>query len=131
MQRSAQANDRDWAAAPGFSYREADKTERGTRTYQVLTIGGSPYRKLIAINGEPLAPALRTHEEHKLTRTIAQRRNETKLEQDARVAVYQNGRSRDHLLISQLVSAFNFELLGQQQPGPRQVYVLQATPRPG
>ncbi len=131
VQRSAQANDRDWAAAPGFSYRESDKTVQGTRTYQVLMIAGSPYRKLIAINGEPLAPALRAHEEHKLTRTIAQRRNETKSERDARVAAYQNGRGRDHLLISQLVSAFNFELVGQQQLGPHQVYVLQATPRPG
>jgi hypothetical protein len=131
VQRSAQANDRDWAAAPGFSYRECDKTEHGTRTYQVLMVAGSPYRKLIAINGEPLDPALRTHEEHELTRTMAQRRNETNSQRDARVAVYQNGRRRDHLLISQLVSAFNFELLGQQQVGPHQVYVLQATPRPG
>ena len=131
MQRPAQANDRDWAAAPDFSYRESDKTEQGTRTYQVLMIAGSPYRKLIAMNGEPLAPASRTHEEHKLTRIMAQRRNETKSERDARVAAYQNGRRRDHLLISQLISAFNFELLGQQQLGPHQVYGLQATPRPG
>jgi hypothetical protein len=131
IQRSVEAGNRDWQAAVDYNYFERDRTESGTRTYQVLMIFGSPYRMLTAVNGQALTPAKRAEEQRKLDQTIARRRNESSAERDKRTADYQKDRQRDHLLLSQLVQGFDFKLLGQQRLGQRTVYVLQARPRPG
>jgi hypothetical protein len=131
IQRSVEANGRDWQAAPRYNYFERDRTGGGTRTYQVLMIFGSTCQKLVAVNGKALPPAGQAEEQHKLDQTIARRRNESPEERAGRVADYRKDRQRDHQLMNQLVEAFNFKLLGQQRLGQHTVYVLLATPRPG
>jgi len=131
IQRSVEANDRDWRAAPDYNHFEQDRTAGGTKTYQVLMILGSPYRKLVAVNGNTLSPAERSEEQHKLDQEIARRRSESPAQRAARIANYRRGRQRDHQLMSQLVQAFNFRPLGRQRLGQHSVYVLKATPRPG
>jgi len=131
IQRSVAANKRDWLAAPGYNYLERDRTPSGTRTYQVLMILGSPYQKLVAVNGKTLPPAAQAEEQGMLDQTIARRRNESSGERFERLADYRKDRQRDRQLLDQLVQAFDFSLLGRQRVGQRTVYVLQATPRPG
>ncbi len=127
---SAAANDRDWAAASNYSYMERDRTGHATKTYQVRMILGSPYQKLTAVNGQPLSAEEQAEAERKLAHEIEQRRNETPTQRQSRIAAYRQGRRRDHLLITQLVSAFNFKLLGEQTLAGHRVYVLDARPRP-
>jgi hypothetical protein len=62
MQRSVEATRADWMAAPQYSYKETDRGHGGSKTYEVRMIEGSPYNRLIAINGSPL-PAEREKEE--------------------------------------------------------------------
>ncbi|MGD0668597.1 MAG: hypothetical protein ABSB23_13630 [Bryobacteraceae bacterium] len=131
VQRSVEANTRDWQAAPGYNYFDRERTGNGTRSYQVLMILGSPYRRLVAINGKTLPPAEQAEEQRKLDETVGRRRNESPKERAERMASYRRDRRRDRQLMNQLVQAFNFRLLGEQRLGPRTVYVLQATPRPG
>ena len=131
VQRSVEANDRDWQAAPDFSYFDRERTGNGTRTYHVLMILGSPYRRLVAVNGKALAPAQQGEEQSNLDQAIAQRQNESPEQRTERMADYRKGRRRDHQLMNQLVQAFDFKLLGRQRLGRHSVYVLRATPRPG
>lgn len=131
IQHSVEANNRDWQAAPDYDYFERDRSERGTRTNQVLMILGSPYWRLVATNGKALPQAEQAEEQRKLDQTIVRRRNESSGERAERMADYRKDRQRDRLLMNQLVYAFDFRLLGQQMLGRRMVYILQATPRPG
>jgi len=131
IQRSAEANNRDWAAAPKYSYVERDRTGHGSKTYRVSMILGSPYRELVAVDGRPLPADQQAEEQRKLQQEVDRRRNETPAQHDARVAAYEEGRRRDHLLISQLTAAFNFKLVGRQTIAGRKVYVLQARPKRG
>ncbi|MGA8273375.1 MAG: hypothetical protein WB919_17565, partial [Candidatus Sulfotelmatobacter sp.] len=43
VQRSVEANKRDWEAAPGFDYCERDVGRTETKTYEDIMIFGSPY----------------------------------------------------------------------------------------
>lgn len=129
--RSVAANDRDWQAAPEYSYQERVRTDRGTESYQVSMVSGSPYRKLVALNGKPLLPAEQAEEDRKYQQAVEQRRRESPSEHAARLAEYEKGRQRDHAMISQLTQAFTFRLLGKEKLGGRSVYVLDATPRRG
>jgi hypothetical protein len=131
IQRSVEAYERDWKADPEYGYFERDVENGVTRTHQVRMIEGSPYYCLVAINDKPLSKEEQAKEEHKLQQAIAQRKGESPQQRAARIAQYEKDRKRDHLLMEQLTKAFKFTLEGEQKLGPHEVYVLQATPRPG
>lgn len=130
IQRSAGVINRDWEVAPDFNYFELDRTTEGTRTYDVTMILGSPYFRLIAVDGNPLSPPDQQTEQQKLDQASARRRHESPDERAQRIAKYQRERKRDHLLLEQLTRAFDFKLQGEQELAGYDVYVLQATPRP-
>ncbi len=132
IERSVEANARDWKAAPDYDNFERDRQPGGgTKTYQVMMISGSPYQRLVAVNGKPLPPEQQAQEQRKLEATIAQRKNESPSDRAERIAKYEKDRKRDHLLMEQLTEAFNFTLTGEQKLNGYDVYVLKATPRPG
>jgi hypothetical protein len=132
IQRSTEANRADWKATPNYDFRETDRGPGGhTRTYEVTMILGSPYERLIGVDGKPLLPQQKAGEEQKLEATIQERERESAEERAERVASYEKNRSRNHVLMDQLTLAFDFKLLGEQQLGPYKVYVLKATRRPG
>jgi hypothetical protein len=132
VQRSVEANAADWKAAPEYDYFERDKQPSGgTRTYEELMIQGSPYERLIAVNGKPLPPELQTKEQQKLQSALVQRRSEPTQDRAERIARYEKTRRRNHLMMEQLTRAFDFTLVGRQKLGAYDVYVLKARPRDG
>jgi hypothetical protein len=132
IQRSVEANRRDWMAAPHYSYREQDsRPNGGSKNYQVTMILGSPYNRLVAIDGEPLSPAAQRRQEQLLKATTAHRGTESPSQRAARTAEYQKERRRDRLFLDQLTAAFNFKLTGREQLNHRETYVLKAVPKPG
>ncbi len=132
IERSVQANDRDWQLAPEYSYFETDRGEDGkTMTYEVIMILGSPYQRLVDVHGEPLSPEQQQQEQRKLEQVIAARSKESPRQRAQRIAKYEKERKSDHLMMEQLTKAFDFTLEGTQKLGPHQVYHLKATPRPG
>lgn len=131
IRKSAEANNRDFAADPQFDYYERDKVGGGSRTYQVTMLYGSPYQRLIEINGNKLNSAQESQQQEKFNQAVARRKSESVQQRNARIAKYEAGLRRDHNMLSQLSDAFNFTLQGEQQFGERRVYVLKATPRRG
>lgn len=129
--RSVAANNADWKAEPEYSYRERVRKEGGTRTYKVMMILGSPYKRLVLVNGKPLSAEQDAEQERELAKTIAERRAESPAQRAQRIAAYEKDRKRDHALMDQLTVAFDFKLLGQRRLGDYDVYALRATPRPG
>ncbi len=130
IERSLQANTQDWNAAPGYDYFERDRQPGGgTRTYEEMMILGSPYHRLVAMDGVALPQWQQRQEQQKLASMLIQRRNESVSERAERIAKYEKDRKRDRLLMDQLTKAMNFVLVGEQELKGRQVYVLKATPR--
>ena len=132
IQRSLEANAADWKAAPEYDFFERDQQSGGgTKTYEDLMILGSPYERLVAVNGKPLSPEQQAQEQRKLEATIVRRRNESALERAERIETYEKDRKRDQMLMDQLTKALDFTFLGEQKLDGHDVYVLKATPRPG
>lgn len=131
IQRSVEANNRDWDAAPRFDYTERDKEGNGTKTYVVTMLYGSPYERLIEINGNRLSGAKEREEQKKYDTAVAERRNEPPGKRAARIGKYEADRKRDQTLTEQLTKAFDFTLVSDQEIKGRKVYVLKATPRKG
>jgi len=131
IQRASQASDRDWNAAPRFDNSERDRNKDGDKTYAVTMLYGSPYDRLIAVNGHPLDDAKQKEERERYEKAVAQRQHESADERSQRIARYQADRKRDHTLIQQMTTAFDFHLAGKRRLNGYDVYVLKATPRHG
>ncbi len=91
---------------------------------------GTPYRKLIAIDGHPLSLAKMRQEDQKERRELARRRSETHEEREERLRKYQKEREQDHLLMTQMAIAFKFKLVGEETIYGHPAYVLDAEPKP-
>ncbi len=134
IRRSVAANEKDWNEAPSFSHRdrtiEKKADETSDRTYAVSMMEGSPYRKLVAIDGQPLSAARQHQEDQKERHELARRRSESAAERDARIRKYQKDRDQDHLLMDQMAAAFKFKLIGDATIYGHPAYVLDAEPSP-
>lgn len=131
IEKSVEAIQADFKAAPEFSYRERDRTPNGSKTWEVMMIDGSPYQRLIAVNDEPISKEEDEKEQQKLNQTIAQRNAESPEQRRQRIAKYEQDRRRDNAMLKELTSAFNFKLINRRRVGSHEVYVLRATPKPG
>ena len=131
IQKSVEANNRDWKANSQFDNFETDRIGQGSRTYDVTILFGSPYERLVAVNGKELTGDQKAAQQKKFEQALSQRKAESPEQRSRRIAKYEADRRRDHVMLEQLTSAFNFTLQGEQQLGPYPVYVLKATPRPG
>lgn len=134
VQRSVANTNHDWAAAPRFDFTEHDViVKHGSTTvksYQVLMIGGTPYDKLISVDGRPLSAAAAAAQDRDLQQEISRRRHESAAARDKRVAEYERERRQDHELMSQMAKAFDYRLEGEETVGGRRCFVLAAVPRP-
>jgi len=131
IQHSAEANARDWAAVPQFDNSERDRNKDGDKTFAVTMLYGSPYNRLIAVNGKSLTAADQKKEQKKYDKAVADRQHESPDQRSQRIAKYEADRKRDHTLIEQLTTAFDFRLTGKRNLNGYRVYVLKATPKPG
>jgi hypothetical protein len=131
IQRSSEANERDLAAVPEFDNSERDRDKNGDKTYDVTMLSGSPYERLIAVNGHNLSAAKQKEEQDKYQKAVADRQHESGEQRSKRMAKYQAERKRDHTLIQQLTAGFDFHLMGKRTLNGYNVYVLKATPRHG
>ena len=140
VSRSAAANTADWKAQPEYAYRERSETaklasngeinSRQVKTYEVMMIEGSPYNRLISVNGEPLSAVQEQQEKRNLTREIKKRQSESPSDRENRIAKYRKDRAEERLLMQQMTSAFKFTLVGEQNVDGIACYVLDAKPDP-
>jgi hypothetical protein len=125
---SVVANQRDFQVANRYNWKERVRTPKGTKTSQVTMIDGTPYYRLIAVNGKPLSPAEQAKEAKKQQQAAAERAAETPEQRRKRVEKYEKDRRRDAEMMAQLTKAFTFTLAGQGKLRGFDVWALKATP---
>lgn len=132
IERSVEANNRDFQAAPDYDHTEMDRDGGGgSKTYRVEMIDGSPYQRLLAINGKPLSPAAEAQQKKQEQQVRRQRDAESPQQRKERLAKWERSRKQDNAMMSQLVAAFNFTYLGTRVVRGHHTYLLRATPKPG
>ncbi len=140
VRKSVAANSADWKAQPLYAHQERDTRTKidsdgqakatVSKTYQVTMIEGSPYSRLVGTDNEPLTQVQAQQERDKLNREIQARQNESPDQRQSRLSKYQTDRSEEHLLMQQMVNAFNFKLNREEQIGGVDCYLLDAIPNP-
>lgn len=131
IQKSVEANKRDEEALPSYDYREQDRVAHGTKTYVDTMIEGSPYQRLIAINGKELTGSQKEGEQKKFERVLAERRAESPHKRAQRIAKYKAETRRNNNMLAEMAKAFDYKMEGEQEMNDHKVYVLKATPRKG
>lgn len=131
IQNSVEANQRDWRAAPQYSYTETEREHGNSKTERVIMLDGTPYRMLLKAGGTALSPEDQKAEQAKLNHVKKERHAESSRHAEERKANYERDRRRDHLMMEQLTRAFDFTMIGEERLDDRDVYTLRATPRKG
>ena len=105
------------------------KTE--SETYDVTLLEGSPYRRLVARNDQPLSAKDRRKEDEKLQHSIADRRKETPEERQRRVADWERKQQKQREPLKELPEAFTFKLTGEEALNGGEAFVIEGAPKPG
>jgi hypothetical protein len=101
------------------------------RTWDVTLLDGSPYRRLVARNGEPISAEEQKAERERLQSGIEQRHKETPEQRDRRVADWHRKQEKQREPLKEFPDAFNFRLVGEESVNGGDAYVIDATPKPG
>jgi hypothetical protein len=99
--------------------------------WDVTLLEGSPYRRLIEINGKPLPPKKQKEEDEKLRLSNLARSQETEAQRQQRIADWRHKQERQREPIREIPDAFNFRMLPDETIDGRSVFVIEALPKPG
>lgn len=104
---------------------------RESNTWDVTILEGSPYRRWIQHNGQPLDSKDQAKEEEKLRRSIADRRQETPEQRQQRIADWNRKEERQHEPLHEIPDAFTLRFEPETVMEGQAVYVISGTPKPG
>ncbi len=141
VQRSVAAMEGNWKIARNYTFLEREEERqldsegrvksKEVKTYDITLLEGSPYMRLTERDDHPLPPADEKKEREKLEKSIAERQKETPAERQRRIDDYEKRRQRQRDTMHEVAEAFDFHLAGQDRIDGRDVWILDATPRPG
>lgn len=141
MVRAVDMYHKDTEAARNYTFlqREVESDLDGSgkpknteiRTWDVTLQEGSPYRRLVARNDQPISPEEQKQEADKLQWSIEQRRKETPEQRDLRIANWRRREQRRSGPVKELPDAFDFQLVREETLNRAETWVIDATPKPG
>ncbi len=141
VRRSVAAIEENWKIARNYTFlqrteeRQLDSADqvksKEVKTYDITLLEGSPYLRLVERDDHPLPPAEEKKEREKLEKSIAERMKETPAERQRRIGDYEKRRERQRETMREVADAFDFKVAGQDRVDGRNVWILEAAPRPG
>jgi hypothetical protein len=135
LERKNRENWIDFSYAERQLQRELDsagKIKKETlRTWDVTHIEGSPYRRLVARNDQPLSAEEQKLEADKLEWARQERPKETKEVREKRIAEWRRRQDRQREPIQELADAFDLKIVGEETLNGMTAWMIDGTPRPG
>ena len=104
---------------------------RESNTWDVTLLEGSPYRRWVAHNGQPLVARDQAKEEDRLRRSIEDRRRETEAQKQQRIADWHRKEERQHEPLHEIPDAFTLHFAPAEVIEGHEVYVIEGAPKPG
>ena len=101
-----------------------------THTYEILEIYGEQVRRLIEKDDKPLSDKDKSKEEEKIQKVIDKRKNESDDERRKREEKEEKEREDGRKFVREVADAYNFKLVGTEQVGGRDAWVIDGEPRP-
>lgn len=141
IKRSVQLDNRNWKRAKDYTFQEKSivrqydsqgkvkSTESSTRDITIFY--GRPFSRLVEKDGKPLSEKEAAHEEERLNRVVEKRRRESEEENSKERRNYEKRREEQRKFAEEIPAAFDFEIVGEETIGGRDVWVISAKPRAG
>lgn len=101
------------------------------KTYEVLQIYGQQVQRLIEKDDKPLSKKEADKEEEKIQKIIEKRKNESAADRKKREEREEKDREEGRKFVTEVADAYNFKLVGSEQVGGRDAWVIDGEPRPG
>jgi hypothetical protein len=98
-------------------------------THDVTLVDGSPHRRLIARDDQPLSPEEARKEEEKLRKSIEQIRNETLEERAKRLEEVDRRAEPRRRIRQELEFSHSYRIVGEQRLRGRDAWIVEAAPR--
>jgi hypothetical protein len=140
VRKAVEFNVRDTQLANDYNYlqhqetRELDRSGkvkvRKDETWDVIPLDGSPYKRLVSRDGQPLSATEQQVETQKLEAATEERRKETADERARRLEEWRRRQERQRQPLRELPDAFNFTLLAEENLDGRPIYLIEAVPKP-
>jgi hypothetical protein len=101
------------------------------KTYEILQIEGEPVQRLIEKDDKPLDAKEAAKEEEKIQKIIDKRKNESDAERRKREEKEAKEREDNRKFVREVADAYDFKLVGTEEVGGREAWVIDGEPRPG
>jgi len=113
-------------------YDSSGKLKQTTiRTFEVSFMEGSPYRRLVARDDQPLSDEDQKLEDARMQFTAGQRRQESKAERDKRVGEWERRMQKQREPVLEVPDAFQFQMAAEETVDGAAAYVIDAMPQQG
>lgn len=140
IQRSLEQDRLNFARAAEYTYvqrerrQDFDSTGRvvttESTTWDVVMLGGRPYRRKIAVNDKPLQGPEAAKATAEFEKTVRDRQKESEAERRRRAAELEKRRAESRAFVSQIPEAYFFRLAGERQVDGVPVWVIESSPKP-
>src|SRR6202049_1217820 len=101
------------------------------KTYEILEIYGEQVQRLIEKDDEPLDAKEAAKEEEKIQKIIDKRKNESEDARRKREQKAEKEREDGRKFVREVADAYDFKLVGTEEVGGREAWVIDGEPRPG
>lgn len=139
VRRAMEMDQRNFELARNYTYQEhrvfktldkhGKEKHKQIETYDWTILYGEPYSRLIQKDDKPLKPKDEKKEQEKVDKFIAKRKNETPEERKKRLDKEDKERREDRAFATEVVKAYDFRIVGEEQVSGRDTYVIDATAR--
>ena len=99
------------------------------KTYDVNFYFGEVYEKLVQIGDKPLNEKEQKKEDEKLEKFLAKRRSESPEQREKRLEKQKKEREEGRAFVHDVVNAYDFRLVGNDQISGEDTWVIEAIPR--
>jgi hypothetical protein len=110
---------------------KGDTKSTEVKTYEVLKIYGTQVQRLIEKDDKPLDAKESAKEEEKLQKIIDKRKNESDDDRRKREEKEIKEREDSRKFVREVADAYDFKLVGTEEIGGREAWVIDGEPRPG
>jgi hypothetical protein len=101
------------------------------KTYEILEIYGAQVQRLIEKDDKPLNAKESEKEEEKIQKIMDKRKNESDEDRRKREEKAVKEREDGRKFVREVADAFDFKLVGTEEVGGREAWVIDGEPRPG
>jgi hypothetical protein len=99
------------------------------KTYDINFYFGEFYSRLVQVDDKPLSDKEQKKEDEKLEKFLAKHRRESDEEREKRHQKQLKEREEDRAFVRDVVNAYDFRLVGEDQVSGEDTWVIEATPR--